>query len=65
VSSAGQNKDGFQIRVMGTELVTRRVRVHAAADGSKIFSANQYDDVDRDGSVNFWKWRKWFRNRQI
>ena len=58
----GQNGDGSQIRVMGTRLVTRCVRVRASADGDEIFDANRYDDIDGDAAVNFWKW---FRNRQI
>ena len=62
MSGAGQNRDGSQIRVMGTRLMTRHVRVRATVDGSEIFDANRYEDVDRDGAVDFWKW---FRNRQI
>ncbi len=47
---------------MGTRLVTRRVQVRVTADGGEIFGANRYDDVDRDGAINFCKW---FWNRQI
>ncbi len=62
MSGAGQNRDGSQIQVIGIELVTRRMRMSASANGGEIFYANQYDDANRDGVVNFWKW---FRNRQI
>jgi hypothetical protein len=62
VSGAGQNRDGSQIRVMGTRLVTRCVQVRETADGGEIFGANRSDDEDRYGPVNLWKW---CRNRQV
>uniref|UniRef100_A0A2N9F4Y3 Uncharacterized protein n=1 Tax=Fagus sylvatica TaxID=28930 RepID=A0A2N9F4Y3_FAGSY len=53
VSGAGQNRDGSQIRVMGTLLVTRRVRVRVTADGCEIFWASRSDDAEQYDGVIF------------